>query len=254
MSARVPLIVLICPYTPCSKPFEIHPRIVRGAAKLGKKCYCSPACGRLGSALARRTSVTLICAYAPCSKPFQAYAHTLKRTFKFRCCSRTCQNRQIALMRFPGTFEEKFWAQVARSGPDECWPWQGRTNWQGYGQINVPEQQRDVGVHIVAWFFAHGRWPLTDMDICHSCDNLPCTNEAHLWEGTPYDNTHDAFNKGRMHPPSGERHWKSKLTDIQWQTILTLLAEGHLSKRQIAQQHGITPASIRDRLKRVPRQ
>lgn len=198
--------------------------------------------------------VILVCAYEPCSKPFPVYPHTIKLGFKTRCCSRICQNRLIAQQRFPGTLAEKFWAQVAKAAPDACWPWQGRTNWQGYGVINVPGKNRDVGAHIVAWFFAHGRWPLPEMDICHSCDNPPCTNDAHLWEGTPQDNTQDAFSKGRMHPPAGERHWKSKLTDAQWQNILTLLAEGHLSKRQIALQHGITPSSLRDRLKRLHRQ
>lgn len=252
MSAKVPLITLLCPYEPCSKPFDIHPRIPRSAAKLRKKVYCSPSCGRLGSALARKTSVTLICSYPPCRKPFPAYAHTLKHSRTFRCCSRSCQNN-MQRMGSRTTFAERFWAQAAIGMPDECWPWQGRTTRGGYGVIHVPEKKRDVGAHIVAWFFAHGRWPLPGMEICHSCDNPPCTNDTHLWEGTPQDNTQDALNKGRMHPPSGEQHWCSKLTDAQWQNILGLLAEGRLSKTEIARQHGISRSAIRDRLKRVHR-
>lgn len=246
MSAKVPPIILLCPYEPCSKPFEIHPRILRSAAKLGKKCYCSPACSRLGSALARRTSTILICAYAPCSKPFPVYAHTLKRGYESRCCSRLCQNRHMALMRH-GTFAERFWAQIAIAGPDECWPWQGRTNWQGYGQIHVPEKGRDVGAHIVSWFFAKGRWPLPEMDICHSCDSPPCANDAHLWEGTPVQNTHDAMYKGRL--ASGQRHHNSKMTDVQWSEALTLYAKGW-SMYRLSQRYNIDYSSMKVRFRR----
>jgi len=247
MSARVPLITLICPYKPCSKPFEVHPRIVRSAERVGKKRYCSPECGKLGSIEARRTSVTLLCDYPPCGKPFQTYASTLARGFKARYCSANCRARGVAARRFPGTFAERFWAQVFIGRPDECWPWQGRTRHDGYGVLYVPETQLEKGAHIVSWYFAHGRWPAPGMDICHSCDNHPCVNPAHLWEGTPLENTLDSVQKGRW--PSGERHWKSKLTDTQWQEILQLLAEGTLSKRIIAAQYNVSVALITDRLR-----
>ena len=149
---------------------------------------------------------------------------------------------------YPGTFAEKFLAQVQRGAPDECWPWQGRTAGPGgYGMIYVPETQMDTGAHIVAFYFAQGRWPLPDMSICHSCDNPPCCNDAHLWEGTTLENAQDSMAKGRK--PMGEQHHASKLTDLQWEEILALLHEDTLSRRQIAARYGINHKSLTLRLK-----
>lgn len=51
----------------------------------------------------------------------------------------------------------------------------------------------------------------------HTCDNPPCVNEDHLWEGTQAENLADMVAKGRSN--KGTKHWASKLTPEQVEAI-----------------------------------
>jgi hypothetical protein len=56
----------------------------------------------------------------------------------------------------------------------------------------------------------------SDLDglvIRHTCDNPRCINPAHLIVGTQSDNMRDKVERGRSN--RGEKHYKSKLTDVQ---------------------------------------
>lgn len=90
---------------------------------------------------------------------------------------------------------ERFWSKVDRRGPDECWPWKGSRNPDGYGSFSY--QGRQARAHRMAWMLANGAVPEAGKLICHSCDNPPCCNPAHLWPGTPSDNMKDCYAKGR---------------------------------------------------------
>jgi hypothetical protein len=78
-----------------------------------------------------------------------------------------------------------------------CWEYTRSLNQDGYGSVRVGK--REDKVHRIAWSHANGTPVPGGMDICHTCDNPPCCNPAHLFPGTHADNNRDRHTKGRTH-------------------------------------------------------
>lgn len=96
-----------------------------------------------------------------------------------------------------------------------CWEWPGPLNSNGYGVI-APSLKfgRSRLAHRVAFVVAHGREP-TQL-ICHACDNPKCYRPAHLFEGTPADNSADMVRKGRGNrKPSWQRFGDDTIQELR---------------------------------------
>jgi hypothetical protein len=100
---------------------------------------------------------------------------------------------------------ERFWAKVDKRGPDECWPWTAGIRPDGYGMFREGAMgSRTVGAHRFAYELLVGPIPSDKPCVCHTCDNPPCVNPAHLFAATNDENMADMVAKGRA--VQGERH------------------------------------------------
>lgn len=145
------------------------------------------------------------------------------------------------------TDEERLLKYLSTVDADSCWEWQGHRTRGGYGTVSGTSSPR------VASRVAYETWigPIPDgMVICHSCDNPPCCNPAHLFVGTSRENTEDMLNKRRgIH---GERHHWHRLTDEEVHTIRFLANQG-FQQRPIARMIGCSQSQVSNIVRRSQR-
>lgn len=129
---------------------------------------------------------------------------------------------------------------------DECWNWTGNKNELGYGLTSAG---RGMGLraHRVAYCLAFDLILDNAVFMLHKCDNTSCCNPYHLFQGNHKDNCDDMWEKGRgVIPPKpfGEKHHKTKFTEIEAISILNDIRP----QWEIANDYGVSEATI-NRLK-----
>jgi hypothetical protein len=136
--------------------------------------------------------------------------------------------------------EERFWEKVKIGEEDECWEWQATRNGiKNYGNF-INDLIKSNLAHRVAYYLANGDFD-ESLNVCHKCDNPPCVNPNHLFLGTQKENLQDMLLKNRF--PTGQNHWKSKITNEEREQILNLLSKG-MKIKEIAKKLNIPTTTI----------
>jgi hypothetical protein len=182
---------------------------------------------------------TFIC--ASCSTPFdRAYSIAAKRSANPQFCSRSCYVAERA-KRAAVNLGKRFWRRVDIKSSTECWEWQGRRNDSGYGEFD--NGNRPHIASRVAYELTNG--PIDPvLKVCHSCDNPPCVNPAHLWLGTNQENMLDAQQKGRLRGGNGLRGSAINRSRLCIEQVREIRVSGK-SAKELAEQYGVSTTAIR---------
>jgi hypothetical protein len=158
-----------------------------------------------------------------------------------------------------GDMLSRFRAKVASGKPDECWPWTAGTGVGGYGQFyekTVDGKPIYRQAHCVAWEIENKR-PIQGLGL-HTCDNPPCCNPAHVYEGDHLLNTQDAIQRGRTYRGShpnrntalGTRQGNAKLDDEAVRLIRSRYAQGGVTQSSLAKEFGVNQTKISSVIRR----
>lgn len=132
---------------------------------------------------------------------------------------------------------ERLWALVKIGAPDECWPWQGALNNQGYGVLHLGAGNRTALAHRIVYFDANpSASPV--LDVLHSCDCPACCNELHLFSGTHQVNMRDMVSKYRH--AFGVRNGHAKLDHEKVEFIRT----SGLSLSVLGRMFDVSPGTV----------
>jgi hypothetical protein len=136
-------------------------------------------------------------------------------------------------------------ARVELDPDTGCLNWTGVRNHRGYGRytFSTDDGIKQGSAHRFALELALGRPIAESMNVCHRCDNPPCCNAEHLFEGTTLDNLLDCREKGRDRHRDGERHGMAKLKDADIPAILAAVASGE-PQTSIARRFGVRQSTI----------
>lgn len=129
----------------------------------------------------------------------------------------------------------------------DCWVWKKSRNTAGYGNFKakLPGVGRIYKAHRFSYKIHYNDYD-EKLFICHKCDNPPCVNPAHLFQGTAADNNADKIEKGRAGPmfrPSG-RNPRAKLTREKAEIIRDMYKSNNFSQGDLAKKFNVCKNTI----------
>lgn len=117
---------------------------------------------------------------------------------------------------------DHFWDGFDMSGgPEACWPWTRCRDDKGYGRRFGGGLPRLT--HRAAFTIVNGA---PAGHVLHRCDNPPCGNPAHLYDGDDAANARDREERGRGRQSRGEDHGRAVLTEELVERVLVMRAGG----------------------------
>lgn len=181
----------------------------------------------------------MACNWKGCDAPLYAAGLCSKHYNRLRTTG-SCEDGARA--RRP--LSERLWKYIEKHGPDECWPWIGKSVSHGYGIIGKGgRSEGKIRAHRAVWEEIHGQiqeggrgyhgWV-----VMHTCDNRLCCNPAHLQLATQADNVRDMDEKARRKwksPGRGEMHPRAKYTEEQVRAVRRDTG----TPTEIARRHGV---------------
>jgi hypothetical protein len=148
----------------------------------------------------------------------------------------------------------RFSSRTKESTIDNCWPWIGMKDDDGYGEFKV--NNRIYRAHRLSYMIHSGTDP-GPLFVCHTCDRPECVNPHHLFPGTATENAADRTSKQRearghqhgshTHPERfrrGEAHYRCKLSDADVAAIRKEYATGLGTHSEIAKRYGVCRSSV----------
>jgi hypothetical protein len=166
--------------------------------------------------------------------------------------------KRMASMRkhqkWPGGHPPKYtakslWEKVKKGGNEECWPWLGFCNDQGYGRVWI--NGRGYYAHRVIYQLANPGTIRRSSPknknaygfLRHKCDNPVCCNPLHLEIGTHADNMRDKVERGRSKWfDSSIDSPRAKLTAAQ---VLEIRGQPKESRLKLAAKYGVSIQTIK---------
>lgn len=185
-----------------------------------------------------------LCSVEGCQRP--AHARGLCKNVHY---SRWCRDRKNDGQKqsYKLTTEENF-LRFPLMKEGDCRVWTRARDDNGYGRVGGYQEGTSFA-HRVALSIHLGRPVDPDKGVLHTCDNPPCCNPDHLYEGGQAENTEDARVRDRVQ--FGEKHWKSKLTDDQVREIRKLWEDGAMTQRAMAIEFDVHRNTIYEVIHRI---
>ncbi len=124
-----------------------------------------------------------------------------------------------------------------------CIEWKYGKHTHGYGRYRIGKKMETT--HRMSYQFANPDEDISELEVCHKCDNPPCCNPDHLFSGTHADNMNDMEHKGRSNkpgpvsPPKGEKHHNVKLSKEDILDIRRLYSDTELTLKNLGDRYGV---------------